>query len=301
MEKIAELLRRSIESDVLENEPMNGHTSFKTGGNADLFIPLKSIEDLKKALIVLKENEVPVTIMGNGTNLLVGDKGIRGAVLQLYQFMNDITVKDCFLEAQSGALLSAIAAQALSYGLKGFEFASGIPGSLGGAVCMNAGAYDGEMKNVLHEVLVLTSQGEIKTIAAGELGLGYRKSIIPTEKMIVLKGVLKLEEGDKTEIADRIAYLSNQRKEKQPLNFPSAGSTFKRPEGYFAGKLITDAGLKGYCIGGAAVSEKHAGFVINQNNATSADILNLIQHIQKTVFEKFGVKLETEVKIIGEQ
>lgn len=300
LEKIKKLLQENLKSVVLQKEPMKKHTSFKTGGEADLFIAIENIEDLKTAIRILKERQFPYYIMGNGTNLLVRDKGYRGAILQLFHKMNRIDRKGTRLEAEAGALLSSISAEAQKASLTGFEFASGIPGTLGGAICMNAGAYDGEIKQVLVEVEVL-ADGNILQCKAEELALSYRKSIIPERGWIVLKGIIELKEGDSQKISDRIAYLASQRKEKQPLNFPSAGSTFKRPEGYFAGKLISDAGLKGFAIGGACVSEKHAGFIVNQGNATSEDILNLIAYCQKTVWKKFGVNLETEVKVIGEQ
>lgn len=301
MEKVIEQLRNSLKSSVLEKEPMKKHTSFRTGGEADLFIPIESIEDLKIALTVLKENQIPFFIMGNGTNLLVRDGGYRGAVLQIFQKMNRIEQKEDSLEAEAGALLSAISSEAQKAELTGLEFASGIPGTLGGAVCMNAGAYGGEMKQVLTGAEVLKPDGSVCFYPVEKLALSYRNSIVSKDNLIVLKAFLQLKKGNKEEIVKRMAELSFQRKEKQPLNYPSAGSTFKRPEGYFAGKLISDAGLKGFTIGGAQISEKHAGFLINRGGASSTDILNLIEYCQKTVFEKSGVWLETEVKVIGEQ
>ena len=282
-------------------EMMKEHTTFRVGGAADYFIQPKSAEELRAALEILHRYEIPVLVIGNGSNLLVRDKGIRGAVIQIYNRMADITVAGDTIYAKGGALLSAVAARAAEKSLTGLEFASGIPGSIGGAVVMNAGAYGGEMKDVLVSVEVLTQELEIKTIPVAELDLGYRHSIIPEKGYIVLGATLRLKEGDAAEIRGRMAELAEQRRAKQPLQYPSAGSTFKRPEGYFAGKLVQDAGLKGKTIGGAQVSEKHSGFLINIGGATAQDILDLIAFCQKEVKEQFGVTLETEVKIVGEE
>ena len=244
---------------------------------------------------------MPYLVIGNGSNLLVGDGGIRGAVIQLYQRMQNISVEGTEMTLDCGALLSAAAAQAADASLEGLAFASGIPGTFGGAVVMNAGAYGGEMKDVLLTADVLTADLEVKTIPVEELDLSYRHSIVPEKGYIVLGGKLQLKKGNEQEIRERMAELAQQRREKQPLQYPSAGSTFKRPEGYFAGKLISDAGLKGKTIGGAQVSEKHAGFIVNIGGATTKDILDLIAFCQKTVQEQFGVTLETEVKIVGER
>lgn len=289
------------EDGLLEQEPMAQHTTFKTGGPADWFLMPKSAEQLKEAIALLRQEKIPYYILGNGSNLLVGDKGYRGAVIQLYSRMQSVEVAGEEIRVQSGALLSAIAAEAAEASLEGFAFASGIPGTFGGAVVMNAGAYGGEMKDVLVSVDVLTKELEILTLPAEALELSYRHSIVPEEEYIVLGGVLRLKKGDKEKIKEEIAELAKQRREKQPLQYPSAGSTFKRPEGYFAGKLISDAGLKGRTVGGAQVSEKHAGFLVNIGGATTQDILDLIRICQDTVWERFGVKLETEVKFIGEQ
>ncbi len=288
------------EKNIFENEPMYKHTSFKTGGSADILIMPENKKHIERAIQILDEGQVPFIILGNGSNVLVSDKGFRGAVIQIYSKMCHVTVQDNIIEAKAGALLTVIAAKALENGLTGFEFASGIPGTLGGAVCMNAGAYGGEIKNVLVSAEVLTPEMEVKTYTAEELQLSYRHSIVPEQKLMVLSGKICLEKGDRGAIKEKMAELAQQRREKQPLNLPSAGSTFKRPEGYFAGKLIADAGLKGYTIGGAQVSEKHAGFIVNKGNATAKDIWELIQYCQKVVYEKFGVALETEVKLIGE-
>lgn len=302
MEQLIQKLQSVLgEEGLLLKELMKEHTTFRVGGAADLFLMPKNAQELKESISVLKQYEVPFLIIGNGSNLLVRDKGIRGAVIQMYQRMNAITLEGETMYIQCGALLSAAAAKAAEAGLTGLEFASGIPGTLGGAVVMNAGAYGGEMKDVLVHADVLTAEGELKTISAAELELGYRHSIIPEAGYIVLGAELCLQQGDKEAIRARMTELAEQRREKQPLQYPSAGSTFKRPEGYFAGKLVQDAGLKGKTIGGAQVSEKHSGFLINIGNATAQDILDLIAYCQKEVMEQFGVMLETEVKIVGEE
>lgn len=282
-------------------ESMAKHTTFRTGGPADLFLMPQNRTELKESIALLREYNVPYMVIGNGSNLLVGDGGIRGAVIQLYQRMQNISVEGTEMTLDCGALLSAAAAQAADASLEGLAFASGIPGTFGGAVVMNAGAYGGEMKDVLLSADVLTADLEVKTIPVEELDLSYRHSIVPEKGYIVLGGKLRLKKGNEQEIRGRMAELAQQRREKQPLQYPSAGSTFKRPEGYFAGKLISDAGLKGKTIGGAQVSEKHAGFIVNIGGATTKDILDLIAFCQKTVQEQFGVALETEVKIVGER
>lgn len=298
---IQELQARLGEEGLKLQEMMKEHTTFRVGGPADLFIQPKDAEELRDAIRILEKYHVPVMVIGNGSNLLVRDKGIRGAVIQIYNRMADIAVEGDIVTAQGGALLSAAAAKAADASLTGLEFASGIPGSIGGAVVMNAGAYGGEMKDVLVSVDVLTKDLEIKTVPAGKLELGYRHSIVPAAGYIVLGAKMKLQKGEEAAIRGRMAELAEQRREKQPLQYPSAGSTFKRPEGYFAGKLVQDAGLKGKTIGGAQVSEKHSGFLINIGGATAQDILDLIAFCQKEVKEQFGVTLETEVKIVGEE
>ena len=301
MTDIALALKHHVgEGRVLLHEPMDKHTSFRTGGPVDYLIKPQTIEQLQKAILLLREHHIPFEIMGNCSNVLVGDKGLPGAVIQIFSNMCHVTVFENMIEAKAGALLTVIATKAMDNGLTGFEFASGIPGTLGGAVTMNAGAYGGEMKQVLVSVTALTPDLNIETIEAADLALGYRHSVVKENGLILLSAKIQLSPGNKEKIKARIAELSQQRRDKQPLQFPSAGSTFKRPQGYFAGKLISDAGLQGYTIGGAQVSTKHAGFIINTGNATSQDILSLIQHCQAVVFEKFGVNLETEVKILGE-
>lgn len=285
---------------VLKAEPMSRHTTFRIGGPADLFLVPECAQEIEKIISVCKEEKVPYFILGNGSNLLVSDKGYPGVVVQLYRGFGQITVEGNEIHAQAGALLSGIAAAAREASLTGFEFAGGIPGTLGGAVVMNAGAYGGEMKDVLKEVTVLTGAGEVLTLQADELRMGYRTSVVKEVGYIVLEAVISLEKGDQEAIRSRMQELAGMRSSKQPLSYPSAGSTFKRPEGYFAGKLIMDSGLQGYRVGGAQVSEKHCGFVINTGNATAEDVKNLMSDVQRIVMEKFGVKLEPEVKFLGE-
>lgn len=288
------------EENVLKDEPMSRHTTFRVGGAADWFVTPKEEEQVRETVLLLKEKQIPYYVIGNGSNLLVGDKGYRGVIVQIYKNMNQIRVKDRTVYAQAGALLSKIAAEALAHGLKGFEFASGIPGTLGGAVMMNAGAYGGEMKQVLKNALVLTSEGEFCVLPAERMELGYRSSIFSKNGDIVLNAELELEAGNPEAIRTYMEELKEKRVSKQPLEYPSAGSTFKRPQGYFAGKLIQDAGLRGFQVGGAQVSEKHSGFVINKDHATAEDIVNLMEQVTQKVEERFGVRLEPEVKRIGE-
>ena len=295
------LLEAAGSDHVLRDEPMAVHTTFRIGGPADYFVEPADASALAKGIALCREVDVDYFVTGNGSNLLVRDKGIRGAVIQIYNRMAEITIEGNTIHTKGGALLSAVAARAADKGLTGLEFASGIPGSIGGAVVMNAGAYGGEMKDVLASVDVLTQDLEIKTIPAAELNLGYRYSSIPEKGYIVLGATLQLKKGNIAEIRGRMAELAEQRRAKQPLQYPSAGSTFKRPEGYFAGKLVQDAGLKGKTIGGAQVSDKLSGFLINMGGATAQDILDLIAFCQKEVKDKFGVTLETEVKIVGEE
>lgn len=285
--------------NVLRDEPMSRHTTFRTGGPAEYLVS-PDMDGLPGVIAFCREQGIPLTVIGNGSNLLVGDKGISGVVVEIGRSMGEIRLEGNKITAQAGALLSAVSARAAAEGLSGLEFASGIPGSVGGAVIMNAGAYGGEMKDTLVAATVLTKEGEIVRLPAEELDLSYRHSNLPEKESIVLEAEFVLTEGDVDQIAATLAELKQQRTSKQPLEYPSAGSTFKRPEGHFAGKLIEDAGLKGYTIGGAQVSEKHCGFVINKGGATSEDVLNLIRHIQDVVQEQFGVALETEVRLIGE-
>jgi len=288
------------EEKVRISEPMNRHTTFRIGGPADYFLLPSTAEEVKKILEICKEKELPYFILGNGSNLLVSDEGYCGVIIQLYRNYGGITVEGTNIRAGAGALLSQIASAAKNASLTGFEFAGGIPGTLGGAVVMNAGAYGGEMKNVLKEVTVMTEQGEIMTIPAEKLEMGYRTSLVKKAGYLVLEAVISLKAGDVEEIKAIMKDLTEKRVSKQPLEYPSAGSTFKRPEGYFAGKLIMDAGLRGYQVGGAQVSEKHCGFVINKGNATAADVCGLMKDVQEKVQEQFGVTLEPEVKFLGE-
>ena len=300
-EEIKQKFCREFGSDrVLLEEPMKRHTTFRIGGPAEVFVMPGNLEEVQRILEICRTEDLPYFILGNGSNLLVSDKGYQGVVVQLYRNFGQIRVEDSRIHAQAGALLSGIAAAAREASLTGFEFAGGIPGTLGGAVVMNAGAYDGEMKDVLKEVTVLTPEGGVLTLQADELHMGYRTSVIKEAGYIVLEAVISLEKGDQEEIRSRMQELAGMRTSKQPLSYPSAGSTFKRPEGYFAGKLIMDSGLRGYQVGGAQVSEKHCGFVINTGNATAKDVTTLMSDVQRIVMEKFGVKLEPEVKFLGE-
>ena len=287
-------------SRILEKEPMSRHTTFRKGGPADWFLVPESADEIRKIIAMCQEQQIPHFILGNGSNLLVSDKGYRGVVVQLYRSFGQITVEENEIHAQAGALLSRIAAAARDASLTGFEFAGGIPGTLGGAVVMNAGAYGGEMKDVLKEVTVLTKEGRILVLQADELHMGYRTSAVKEAGYIVLEAVISLKKGNQEAIRSRMQELAKMRSSKQPLTYPSAGSTFKRPVGYFAGKLIMDSGLQGYQVGGAMVSEKHCGFVINVGNATAEDVKTLMADVQRIVMEKFGVKLEPEVKFLGE-
>lgn len=285
---------------VLVDEPMKGHTTFRIGGPADFFLLPSTVDEVRGILEICREEELPYFTLGNGSNLLVSDKGYRGVIIQLYRNFSNISVEGNEICASSGALLSQIAAAARNASLTGFEFAGGIPGTLGGAVFMNAGAYGGELKDVLKEAVVMTEQGEILTLPVEKLDMGYRTSRIKKAGYLVLEARLVLEQGDMDKIRDITKDLTEKRVSKQPLEYPSAGSTFKRPEGYFAGKLIMDAGLRGYQVGDAQVSEKHCGFVINKGNATAADVLTLIENVREKVQEQFGVTLEPEVKFLGE-
>ena len=300
MSNFLEHLKQVIpEENIRLNEPMKNHTTFRIGGNADFFVSVNR-EQLPQILAVAKQDEVPVTIIGNGSNLLVKDGGIRGLVVEIGKDMEDIQLHGNCITAGAGALLSKIARAAADAGLSGLEFASGIPGSLGGAVVMNAGAYGGEMKQVLVSAKVLDKDGEEKTLSNEELDLSYRHSCIEEKGYIVVEATIRLNPKEKEQIFAEMEDIRKRRLEKQPLEFPSAGSTFKRPEGYFAGKLIQDSGLSGASVGGAQVSEKHNGFVINKGNATAQDVLTLIENVKKEVYRQFQVELVPEVKIVGE-
>lgn len=282
-------------------EPMTKHTSFHIGGPAELMAQPQSEAELQSLLLKAAEAAVPVTLVGNGSNLLVRDKGIRGLVIKLGSMLRDIKVSGNVLTFGSGVSLAQASKKAAELGLSGMEFAVGIPGSIGGAVYMNAGAYDGEMSKVVKSVRVMDAAGEVSELSAGELDFGYRHSALQGSGKIVTSVTVELSAGDKQAIAEKMADFSNRRITKQPLELPSAGSMFKRPPGYFAGTLIDQTGLKGYTVGGAQVSTKHAGFVVNIGGATAADVLQLISDVQAKVFAAHGVKLEPEVLVLGEE
>lgn len=286
------------EDYIKKNESMAKHCTFKCGGEAAIYVVPGSVEEVAQVVKTCKGNNYPYMILGNGSNVLVRDEGYQGVVIEINHRMSMIDVIGEEIVADAGAKLSAVAMAAYENDLAGFEFAHGIPGNVGGAVVMNAGAYGGEIKDVLKWVKVLNHDGEIETIQAKDLELGYRTSVIAKKSMVVLQMCIELQIGSAGEIGQMMQILMQKRKLKQPLEYPSAGSTFKRPEGYFAGKLIEEAGLKGYRVGGAMVSEKHCGFVINYDNATATDVLQLIDDVRDKVRQQFGVELEPEVKII---
>ena len=285
--------------NIYENEPMKSRTTFKVGGEAKLLIEVSKTDELTTLIPYLNKMGEPYYVKGNGSNLLVGDKGYNGVILEIGSKLNSIAVEGNKITAKAGALMSQIARIALDNSLSGFEFASGIPGTIGGGVVMNAGAYDGELKDVVTSVTVCDPNGEIYTLDNKDMEFGYRTSAIKKRPFTVLEVALELKEGNADEIRSKMNELNERRRAKQPLEFPSAGSTFKRPEGNFAGKLIMDAGLRGFSIGGAAVSDKHCGFVINKGNATASDVYEVIVEVQEKVKEKFDVMLEPEVVFIG--
>ena len=287
-------------NDIKIDEKLSEYVNFKVGGPADILLIPNSKEQVIKSIKICKENNIPFYLIGNGSNILVRDGGFRGVVLSLKNVKN-IYVDGEKIEAECGVMLKEVSDKAIENSLTGFEFACGIPGTIGGAVFMNAGAYDGEISKVIESAEVIDENCNIIRLSREELDFGYRSSLVMKKGYTVLSAVFKLEKGQVKTIKELIEDLTNKRESKQPLEYPSAGSTFKRPTGYFAGKLIQDAGLKGYSIGGAAVSEKHSGFVINKGNATAKDITDLIKHIQDEVKKQFGVDLHTEVRIIGEE
>lgn len=287
------------EDQIYIEEPMKSHTTFRIGGPADVLVTPR-LDQVKVLIDLCKKEAVPYTIIGNGSNLLVGDKGIRGVVIEFGRQAAEIVIEGNSIVAQSGALLSKTAHAACEAGLSGMEFAAGIPGTIGGAVMMNAGAYGGEMKDIVTSVRVLTAEGELITVSGADMAFGYRHSKAMEENYVILSVCLQLKEDKKEDIRARMEELKKKRIEKQPLEYPSAGSTFKRPEGYFAGKLIMDAGLAGFCVGDAQVSEKHCGFVINKGQATAKDVTTLMEQVQDRVEERFKVRLEPEVRKIGE-
>ena len=285
---------------ILFHEPMSKHTTFRVGGEAACMIYVQTEEEIRKLVSYLNQIEEDYFMLGNGSNLLVGDKGYRGIVIKFGRQMEEIQVDGERMTVKAGALLSKAAVTAKEHGLTGLEFAAGIPGSMGGAIVMNAGAYDGEMKQIVESVRIMDRNGEILTLDNDAMEFGYRTSVVKDRPYIVLEVVLRLQPGDKEAIGARMEELAALRKSKQPLEYPSAGSTFKRPEGYYAGKLIMDAGMRGYRIGGAQVSDKHCGFVVNVNKATAADIKEVIEEVQERVKKRFHVSLEPEVIFLGD-
>lgn len=295
-----ELVRIAGRNGVRTDEMMSGYTTFRIGGPADFFVTPDSVESLRGVLHFVRENGIPYFILGNGSNLLVSDEGYRGVVIRIGNGFDSLKVDGTNVMAEAGLLLSQIAAAARDAGLSGMEFASGIPGTLGGAIVMNAGAYGGEMKDIVRDVTVMTKDGDVRSIESRDMEFGYRTSTVKKNDWIVLAVHFLLSEGNRSIIDARMNELREARTSKQPLNFPSAGSTFKRPEGYFAGKLIMESGLAGYSVGGAAVSEKHCGFVINRGGATASDVFILIRRIREIVYAKFGVTLEPEIRFVGD-
>lgn len=288
------------EEQVLTDESMARHTTFRIGGNADVFVLPASIEELLAVLKLAKRYSVPLTVLGNGSNVLVRDGGIRGAVVSFGKPFSYIEMEGAHIKAGAGAMLGTVSLFAANHALSGLEFAVGIPGSLGGAVFMNAGAYDGEMSQVISEVTAVTPEGEIRRYRTKEMDFSYRHSVFQQNGHIICEIELTLRESKAAAIQEKMAEFTRRRMEKQPLDKPSAGSTFKRPPGFFAGTLIDEAGLKGFTVGGAQVSGKHAGFVINKGGATAADVLSLIEEIQRRIEEKNGIRLTPEIRIIGE-
>lgn len=299
-EAVVQALKQYVpEENICLQEPMAGHTTFRIGGPADCLVELESEEQLIRVQNYLNKIELPYFILGNGSNLLVSDEGYRGVVLRIGSGMNRISVNGCELTAEAGATMAQVARAAMEHGLTGLEFASGIPGTVGGGVVMNAGAYDGEMSQVVKQVRVVSRTGESMELDNETMEFGYRKSSIREHCFIVTKVVFQLQTGEREQIKAKMEELAARRREKQPLEYPSAGSTFKRPCGHFAGKLIMDAGLRGYQCGGAKVSEKHCGFVVNAGGATAKDVRRLIQDVQEIIQDKFNVNLETEVLFLG--
>ncbi len=301
-QKIYELLTNEIKQGIIKiDEPMRKHTNFKIGGNADVFVIAKNIEEIKCVIKFSKENNILLTILGNGSNVLVSDKGIRGIVLQVGT--KEIKIekqKNALVEVEAGVMLGALAQALLKQSISGFEFAAGIPGSIGGAIRMNAGAYGGEIKDIVKDVTVLNEKGEINVLTNEECEFSYRHSRFTDSKEIVIKVTLELPLGDEAEIKAKMDEYDQSRREKQPLNLPSAGSTFKRGSDFITAKLIDECGLKGYTSGDAQVSTLHAGFVVNLGNATAQDVLNVVNHVKQVVLEKTGKQIELEVELLGE-
>lgn len=294
-----EFVKQGGADAVLCNEPLSRHTTFRIGGPADYFLEPKSAQQAAGFISVCVRRGIPYFIMGNGSNVLASDEGYRGAVIHIGNGLSNISIRGNEIHAEAGARLGQIAMAAERASLRGFEFAAGIPGTLGGACIMNAGAYGGEMKQVLVQVTSLREDGGMRTRPAEELALGYRTSCFMKEKSLVLSADIRLAHGDAEEIREMIQNLAERRRAKQPLELPSAGSTFKRPEGYYAGKLIMEAGLRGYSVGGAQVSEKHCGFIVNRGGATAEDVRGLIAEVRRRVRENTGVVLVPEVRFLG--
>ncbi len=296
----SELINFIPAKQVKLDEPMKNHTSLKIGGPVDLLVEPDNTDLIIDIINWCKEKRTPLFVFGQGTNLLVKDQGIRGVAIKLSNNFNQIEINQTEIYAEAGVRLSALAKTAARHSLTNFEFAEGIPGSLGGAVVMNAGAFDGEMKKVLKSVIAINPEGDLKEFTLTEMEFGYRHSIFQTNDYYVLSALLQLEVGNKTEILAKMKQFAERRKDRQPLEYPNAGSTFKRPTGHYVGPMIEKLGLKGFTIGGAQVSDKHAGFIINKNNATAQDVLNLIAYIQEKIWAAYKVKLEPELKIVGE-
>ena len=299
-EAVIQALKKFVsEENICLQEPMAGHTTFRIGGPADCFLQPENEEQLIQVQRYLSKVGIPFFVLGNGSNLLVSDGGYRGVIIQIGRKMSRIEVEGCIIKAQAGAPLAQVAKTAMEYGLTGLEFASGIPGTVGGGVVMNAGAYDGELSRVVVRVNAVNSEGESMELDNETMEFGYRTSAVKNSSLTVTEVIFGLEKGDREQIRAKMDDFAARRREKQPLEYPSAGSTFKRPEGYFAGKLIMEAGLRGYQCGGARVSDKHCGFVINTGGATAEDVRDVIHEVQEQVKDKFHVTLETEVIFLG--
>lgn len=296
---VIEALKEIVPADrILLQEPMKLHTTFRIGGPADCMVCLENEEQLCRVQKYLRLVDVPYTVVGNGSNLLVSDNGYEGIVLEIGRHMSKIEVKDCYLEAEAGALMSQVAKAAKEHGLTGLEFAAGIPGTIGGGAVMNAGAYGGEMSQVVTTVTVVNRNGEVMELDNSTMEFGYRTSVIQNQPFVVTKVTFRLQPGDPEQIAAKMEELAQRRREKQPLEYPSAGSVFKRPEGHYAGQLIMEAGLRGYSVGGAKISEKHCGFIVNTGNATAEDVKDVIWEVQRRVKERFHIDLEPEIKFL---
>lgn len=299
---LQEMLKEHFSEEILKfNEPMNLHTTFKTGGLCDAMVIPDNTGDIRQLVILCKKENIPLTVIGNGSNLLIRDGGIRGVVLKIFDNFCYTTVNDKTITAQSGALLSSIAYKAMNKSLTGLEFASGIPGTVGGGVAMNAGAYGGELRDILSYSVYIDENGDIIRIGNAEHDFSYRRSMFSDKNYILIESAFCLEKGDRTNIKNLMADLNRRRREKQPLTLPNAGSIFKRPKGYYAGALIQESGLMGARFGGVCVSAKHAGFIVNDKNGTSEDVELLMEYVQRTVYNKTGIELVPEIKIIGEK